>query len=329
MVTMQTPCSLSLAIAAAAAAVLAPLEARAEDGAVIVSGASRPERAVIARAVEGAARAALWSLGDPLEARDVEVISSCLAVDRPWPCIAPIAKARGLQRIVVVHAEPERADGGELVLTGQLVVAGNGVPAIDRRYCARCGDAELAAAAVELMRRLLEDSASRAGRTRLDVRTSPPGALVSIDGQVVGESDRVFATNRGRHELRLQRSGCRAEVREVTVNEGEVEIVSVGLECESGGEGDSRGAQFVPWIAVGGGAIAVVGGMYASFTATSDPTGPQHKYNYSAAGIEVAIIGTVVAGAGVYLWLRSSRIRSGPTLSVRANGYMAGWITRL
>jgi len=327
---MQTRCALPFAIAAAVA--LAPTSAaRADDGAVIVGGGASPAtRRVIARAVEAAAREATWSIGEPLAEQEIAGIASCLTFDRPWPCIAPIARPRGLQRIVVVHADPERGEGGEqLVLTGQLVVAGNGVPAIDRRYCARSGGAEIAAVAADLMQRLLKDSASRTVSTLLDVRTVPPGAVVTIGGRMVGESNRQFATHPGTHELRLQRSGYRPEVRTVTVREGEAGIVSVVLKRESGRDGDGEGMRIVPWIAVGGGAMAVVGGAYASFTATSDSVGPQEKYNYSAAGIGIAIAGAVAIGAGVYLWLRPSRTGSGPTLSALPGGGIAGWTTTL
>lgn len=327
---MQTTRTLSLAIVAAVALGSAA-EARAERGAVIVGGDATPrEREVIARAIEGAAREAAWSLGPRLAAKDVEAVISCLAADRPWPCIVPIARAHGLQRLVLVHAEPDRADSGaQLVLTGQLVVEGNGVPAIDRRYCARCGDAELERAAAELMRRLLKDSASRKGDTLLDVRTVPPGAVVSIDGRMAGESNRRFATHPGSHELLLQRSGYRPAVRKVVVREGQTEIVSVLLERESGREGDGGGERIVPWIAVSGGAVAIVGGAVASFTATSDSVGPQDKYNYSAAGIGITIVGAVALGAGIYMWSRPPTTRSGPTISVLPGGGVAGWTTRL
>jgi hypothetical protein len=91
-----------------------------------------------------------------------------------------------------------------------------------------------------------------------------------------------------------------------------------------------RDPRIVPGLVAGAGLAAVIGGSIVSFTAEDSPEGQKHKYVYSAPGIGVAIAGGVAVGAGVYLWLRTSRQlrrRAVPTVSATAGGALAGWAT--
>jgi hypothetical protein len=126
------------------------------------------------------------------------------------------------------------------------------------------------------------------------------------------------------HELRLQRSGYRPVVRTVTVQDGRTEIVSVTLERESGGQGDGGGTRIVPWIEMSSGAVAAIGGAHASFTATSNPVGPQDDGRLSpVASVDDAMGANALGAAGP-----ARSVRSGPTRSVRSGSCVAGWTTR-
>jgi hypothetical protein len=94
----------------------------------------------------------------PFSAEDREGMKACAGLDHPWPCLAATAKARGVDRIVVVRLE--RYPKG-FILTERVLVRDDGnAPATDRKICEECGDAELVAATTELTRSLLERAAA-------------------------------------------------------------------------------------------------------------------------------------------------------------------------
>ena len=70
--------------------------------------------------------------------------------------------------------------------------------------------------------------------------------------------------------------------------------------------------------------------LLESFTADQPQTGLQTEYSYSGLGIGVAAGGAVVAGVGVYLWVRASHAKprsSAPMVSLSRDGGSVGWAT--
>src|SRR4051812_2249425 len=81
--------------------------ARADQGAVLAYGdAEAVHSSLVASVVRATVRDASWSVLDvPFSAEDREGMKACVALDRPWPCLAAAAKARGVDRIVVVRLD--------------------------------------------------------------------------------------------------------------------------------------------------------------------------------------------------------------------------------
>jgi hypothetical protein len=72
--------------------------------------------------------------------------------------------------------------------------------------------------------------------TQLYVKTVPTGAEVSVDGTVVGKSDKLFDVSAGSHKLSLSLEGYVKEERTVDVREGEITRVEVELKKQAGQE---------------------------------------------------------------------------------------------
>jgi hypothetical protein len=72
--------------------------------------------------------------------------------------------------------------------------------------------------------------------TQLYVKTTPTGAEVSLDGHVLGKSDKLFKVAAGTHKLSLRLEGYVQEDRNVEVRDGEITRVEVELKKKSSNE---------------------------------------------------------------------------------------------
>ena len=316
-----------VALVAFVALTAARVEANAQPrGAIVVTGtADAHARSVIAATIERVTKDAGWQLiGQPFSQAEVDKIVTCLRADRPWPCLDNNELTRGAQRFVVVEAAVEPTNSIETVIIAKLVTSGERVPSVERDGCTHCTDDDLVRIAKGLASKLLENTAARSGGT-IDVRTIPSGASVTIDGRMVGESDRSFPTAPGSHTVIMMLAGYEPETRIIEVGEGETRSIEITFDAEKKRSGGQPRVIAGSLIAVG--ALALIGGTYASWTADQGLSGPQSKYDYSGIGIGFAVGGAAVAGVGTYLWIRASHKRSAPTLSLLPGGGFAGWST--
>ena len=101
----------------------------------------------------------------------------------------------------------------------------------------------------------------------LEVLSDPPGATVSLDGDVRGQTPLLTTTTPGPHEIVLSLAGYLDNLRSVTARPGDTEIIEVtltatGLEPEPSAGGGSRRTLLLLGLAGGGGAAiaTLVGG---------------------------------------------------------------------
>lgn len=329
-----------LLAAAVAALLMFPAFAHANTtGAVIVYGKARPQqRDVVGSTIAQALRAAAWTVSDaPLSQEERDAIVKCAALARPWPCVADTAKAQGLDRIVVIQVDPDpdKTDK-DVVLTGQILHAGDAVAATDRGWCTKCTDAALVTSAGELVNLLLARASARNARAKLTIRTVPSGAVITMDGAMVGETDRTFTTTPGPHTVLLQRSGYKTESRSIVVAEDKpatIEVALVAAESNdganttpSGGGDDREPSRVVPGILIGVGAIALVGGAVVSYRTNPPNTFEQSPSLYNGYAIGASVIGGATLAAGLYLWFRpSGSSTSTPTVAPASGGAVVGW----
>ncbi|MBI5477662.1 MAG: PEGA domain-containing protein [Deltaproteobacteria bacterium] len=184
-----------------------------------------------------------------------------------------------------------------------------------RERCDICGIEEVGekmGLAASSLRTKLE--ALMVGPARLAVRSSPPGAYVSLDGKEIGRTPLEREVPGGQHTLRLRHRGHIAAERTVTLVPEIAETVDVTL---------LRAAATFPYatigwtalctgvLAIGAGAamVAIDGRELSCSAARQDAFGHCPKVrNTRALGAALAGVGAALAtGGGLFLWLASDR----------------------
>lgn len=227
----RSSCSLAAMLIALATLAFLPASALADPGAALVTGPMRArERAIVREALEDELRQAGWTLRH-LADDEAAVLAACFARAQPWPCLAPLAASHHLARLVELRVEREASRRGRkpLRLTGQLGHVDSGSLVVDARYCSPCSDLQLATATRQLARRLLTGSSQRDASTRLEIRTTPPGAVLRIDGRMVEAPDGSVALSPGLHTVHLQLTGYRTEMRAITLEAGKRALLEIEL----------------------------------------------------------------------------------------------------
>jgi hypothetical protein len=313
-------------IITAALGLVAPTIARAQSDAVLVYGTAKPHaRQLVADAVTRTVGQASWSVARaPFTTMETTNIIACLGFDRPWPCMAPIANTKRIGRVVMVEVDP---DGSSLVLIGQVLLESNAVPSLERRFCDPCTDQTLAQSAQDLTTALLERTIARAGNTAIEIRTTPPGASIAIDGTWTGTSDTTITVPPGTHQVQIQRSGYRPFSEQVVTAEGRTTKLAARLVASDPVLAD-RGDQpshVLPLVVGGAGAAALIGGSVYSLTRDPPRSTEQPKYVYSGPAIVVAAAGGIAVGIGAYLWFHPPRGRSTPIAQYVPHGALVGW----
>jgi hypothetical protein len=314
--------------------------ASAESAAVIVVGKSPlRERDGVASAVRSAARSVGWALVEaPLADAEIAKLAGCLKEPKPWDCAASLASARGIHRLIVVSVDPDRSPDGRpaIAMTEQVLLQGASTTAADTRFCSPCVDETLTRIAFELTKRLIEEAAAGTARTTLTIESIPPGAWITLDSTNVGLTNRKYATFPGRHVVILQREGYETETRTVDAVENQDTPVSVTLRPKGGPAlgGGSRRGYLISGIVTGVGVAAAGVGIVLQATKEPPPIGEDQPVRLvSAPGIGLMIGGGVVAGVGVYLWLRARGApryapRAVPTATLANGGSIVGWTGR-
>lgn len=332
---MRFPTGVAFALALVVAAATRLSHASADVGAVLVTGsAPEQQRTIVASAVRSAAHSGAWQLVEtPLDDAEIATLVGCLDARKGWSCAEPVVTKKGIQRLIIVRVEVARQEGKPaLALVQQVLLPGSEVTTADRRICPDCTDETLTRVAFDLTTALLKEAAAGTARTKIAIRSTPPGAWITLDNNNVGLTDRTYATYPGRHVVIVQLDGYETEQRVVEVREDQETAVPFVLRRKgAGGQTDSVARRYlVPGVlGVAGGAAFGVG---LALQITKDPPeAPQDqpKRLYSTAGISLMVGGGLVLGYALYSGIRvrqkhAARI-STPTVSLSSDGAAIGW----
>jgi hypothetical protein len=328
--------SMSSLLAFAVACGIAATAHAAAPGVVLVIGkAPVKDRTIVASAVRSAARSGGWELVEtPLAEPEIQTLVACLGNPQLWSCVSPVVSAKGIRRLIVVKVEPSRSPDGAaaLALTEQVLLPGSDVTTTDQRYCPRCIEETLTRIAFDLTKTLLEEAASGTARTKLTIRSTPPGAWITLDRTNVGLTDHTYATFPGRHVVTLQRTGYDTATRSVDAIEDQEVVVAVGLQQKLvATPPPQRSPHLVPAIVAGAGVVAIAGGIALQLAVDPPDSGRQPKYLVSAPGIALMAGGGVVVGVAAYLWLRATHApapAAAPAVGLVEGGGVVGWTGR-
>lgn len=319
----------------------------ADTATVVVYGKAKPhERDLVATTVATTLQKSEWTmLPQPLSQHDQDAVSACSSLDRPWPCVAPTAQEKGFDRVAVVQVDPSKG-GKDLVLTGQIIVEGDSVPSTDQQECKPCtGEPALTAAASELAAKMVEHAKARDTKTTVSISTTPPGAVITIDGQMIaGGTNRTIMVSPGQHTILLQRAGYRPATTKVTAIENKVIPVDVQLVPSDKQVPDqiaqpattptttaARRSRALPIALIGIGGAAVVGGAVAfalNESNDTEPPGkiqPQYHYNTTVPAAVAIGGGAAIAIVGVLLFRSYSHDRATVTAAPTAGGAVVGF----
>ena len=218
-----------------------------------------------------------------------------------------------------------RATSGarDLTLSVYWLVKGHDATA-QTKDCERCTDQLVRSALEDLLRKLIGGGAF--GHVKL--KSSPPGARISIDNQPIGVTPLDWDLTTGKHMIQMDKAGRKPEVRELVVASDKLELVVMTLEPDTAGGGDDRPSLAPPIGAIAVGAAAIGVGAYL-IAVDEDETGEKLKYKDSATA------GVIVGGAGVALavvggiWLyKNHQRRSSPVVAVTSDMAYIGWSGR-
>lgn len=312
-------------------------DAAVVGGVVAVGGnAEERDRAAVTAGATAATRQAGWQLPTkPLTKKESTGLLRCLDPGEPWNCIPGSIDSQGIHHALVVAAEKQQAEDGSpvVVLTAKLIVTQPHALAVRRRLCEHCADDRLTKASTELTEQLLQELAVRVGHTVLEVKSSPSGARITLDGVAVGATDNTFNTYPGSHVVIVEMPGYLTQTIPVDAQEGKTAEVAVTLQPSQrlpipprAEVSDAKPSRLLPIGLFGVGGAALIGSGVLIYL--GERGGPdQRTVDKSATGhgIELGIIGLAVAGAGAYLWWRDSAT-SAPTVSITSGGATVGWI---
>jgi len=308
------------------------------DGAILFVGKIEPrDRAVIKSAIEDTAKQLGWSFTErvfPTNERDD--ILACLQLDRPTTCIDHILQATNIDKLSVVQVGRDTRSP-DVIVTQQVVAPGASAVFIQRRTCEQCDADTLRQHVTAMTKKLLEDAASGSSKTTLSIKSSPPGAWITLDGDSAGATNSTMATFPGKHTVMLRATGYETEVRDVTAVDGKTTDLVVTLRltkplARAHDPIDPDSSRVLPWLVIGAGAAAVLtGGILLAIDQDPDPSpnGSFEIRDTAAVGVGVLVAGAAVVGIGGYLLVRSTRPKSSrPTAALSAGAVSVGWEMR-
>jgi len=322
--------------------------ALADTGAIIVSANSRVaerDRSLAMHAAADRLRAAGWNIADkPLTPKEIEAVNTCLHDVEAWPCVSKIVSRHGIHRIAALALRYDHTVSGtpELVINGRLVLADVTLAVVSTRFCEQCTDDTLSALTTELTTDLIQRAQLEAGRTVLSIKSTPQGAIYTVDGVLRSATDALITIVPGRHVVTVERDGYQTETRTVEAVEGRTAEVMVTLRhMEPLGRPSiekhevTRRSLKLPITLVALGSAAIAGGAIAltlnqgDDAQPADQDQPRWRYNTTPAGVTSIATGAVLAGIGGYLWWKYSRDDAGvgastPTVSPITGGVVLG-----
>jgi len=314
----------------------AEAEPHQADGIIAIGGdAEERDRAAVTVGVTAATRAAGWQLpAKALSKRESAALLHCLDPGEPWACIPGTIEALGIHRALVVEAQKQQADDGSplVVLTAKLVVTRPHSLVVQQKFCEHCTDDKLTTTASELAQQLMRELAVRMGRTVLEVKSTPTGARITLDGEPIGATDTTYNTYPGSHVVIVEKPGYFTQTVTVEAEEGKTAKVvatlrdsapHVGAAATSPSPAPSRVA---PLVLGAVGVLGIATGGVLVYLGEQD--GADDKTTHRRAttlGVVSGIVGIAALGTGAYLWWRGSSAGA-PSVSAVSGGGVIGWI---
>jgi PEGA domain len=290
------------------------------------------EKAIAVKAVTAAMTRAGWALTPrSFTSQEAEELVKCLPVEQPWPCLAKAVRDSAVRRLAVLSLESQpTADGTPMtVVTVQIASADQQDSAHGgRRYCQPCSPDSLAKLTTAAAEDVIERMYLRSGKTFLEVKSEPLGAIISVNGKRKGVTNAAFPVLPGSQRIDIVHPQYESETRTVEAEEDKTTVVTVAFSKRraAGSSPVPRPTNQVrppsaplpsgvlPGALLAGGGLLIAGGAIAFLSDEDDasraphPETPQSQsfYNTAPLGVGLIVAGVAVAGVGGWLLWRSS-----------------------
>lgn len=230
-------------------------------------------------------------------------------------------KSATADSVLYARADAKKASGTrDFTVTVVWMVKGHDVTS-QTATCDRCTDQLLRARLDDLLNRLLGGGAT--GHVKL--KSSPPGARISIDGAApIGITPLDWDLPTGRHTITMTQDGRKPATGDVMVASDKTELLVLTLDPLGGDSAGGPPSKLLPYATLGVGVAALaVGGILIAIDEPKDPDKPTYR-DSKGIGIGVAVGGAVLTGVGGYLLYRNHK-KSAPVASIGATGAYVGW----
>ncbi len=304
------------------------VSARAQPVAVFVGGEVDLDEGndlrEIARTALGAAG---WKVASDPDAGRLDAMLGCLGADEVSVCVAEQLDPLDVERGLVVSIARAGKRGADADVKGWVYRRSGELIAVERRFCSSCGDEALRDAVRDLTTGLVRSVQAKLAPSTFALSSSPSGARVYIDGDLVGLTPVDYRLSAGSHEIRMERDGYRPETRTMEIAEGERVELDLALVAAKK-DGGTRGRPLAPWLVTAGAAgLLIAGGVLIAIDEGSSPDGARRIGDTAPLGVGLAISGAVVGGVAAYLWLHH-RKEGAPVAAVSSEGGYIGWLQR-
>jgi hypothetical protein len=307
------------------AIVLAASRVHAGSVTVVTTGDANLQGS-LAPAVESWLRGHGHTIGAPLSSESVSTLLNCMVMDDQGCARGVVeAQAKG-DAVLFVQAMKSRSNNATVLIVYWFIKGKE--PIGMRRACEECTS--------DLLRSTLEDilgmviGASAVERGRLSVSSDPSGLTVLLDNESIGVTPLEREVVAGTHTVVLMHRGQRVGEKTLKIHAdvtAEIKIPVV-LPADDEPRGGSGRSPLVGGLVMGLGGAALAAGIVLYVTSEEDTGEKLYYRDTKTLGIGVAAGGAVVAGLGVFLWLRargSDETASAPVVSLTSQGGMVGW----
>lgn len=318
---MRTAITLSLLIALGSPAYAG------DDVGVIVTGEGAMQPQLRAQIESWLSQHGHTLVPTPLPSEAIPLLADCIAMDDKT-CARNIVDQRATSATLVIARLDTKNNTNnitrDVTLTAYWLNKGHDAVG-ERKTCEHCTDQTLRNTADEVMKKLL--GVGDVGHVKL--KSTPPGAKITIDGQAIGVTPLDWDLPPGKHTIRMDKAGLQPQSRDLVVASNKTDLFAMKLTA-SGGDDQGGGSRLLPigLLAVGG-ALVATGVVFIAIDQNPGPFEPPKIRNTGPTGVGLAIGGAVIGGVGAsWLLFRSPKAASAPVAAVTSDTAYIGWVRR-
>jgi hypothetical protein len=295
------------------------------DVGVIVTGEGSMQPQLAAQLTDWLSRHGHTVVPSPLPPDAITALIDCFVIE-DQACARGIVEKRGTSSGVIYARVDSKnnANNGtrDVTLTAYWFDKGHAAVS-ERKTCERCTDQTLRTAADELMQKLI--GGGDLGHVKL--KSAPPGARITIDGQAIGVTPLDWDLPPGKHTVQMDKAGRTTASRDVVVVSNRTDLVVLTMPAVGDDDRADRPSRMLPLgLVAAGGALLVTGGVLIAVDEDPGPKAPRYIHNTGPTGVGLAIAGVVAGGIGTYLLLRKHEPASAPVAGFTGDTAFVGWL---